>query len=61
MGPFHWKNRFLNICEIQELQTINSDYQILGNFKEKWKQIGNAFPTKMSKILAKSIHKQMIN
>tara|TARA_B100001057_G_C22842715_1_gene947736 strand:+ start:1348 stop:2376 length:1029 start_codon:yes stop_codon:yes gene_type:complete len=60
-GPFHWKNRFLNICEIQELQTINSDYQIVGDFKEKWKQIGNAFPTKMSKILAKSIHKQMIN
>lgn len=58
-GPFHWKNRFLNICEIQELQTINSKYQIMGNFKEKWKQIGNAFPTKMSEILANSIREQL--
>jgi DNA (cytosine-5)-methyltransferase 1 len=54
-GPFHWKNRFLRIEEIKRLQTIDDEYEILGNFKEQWKQIGNAFPSKMAKILANQI------
>ena len=54
-GPFHWKNRFLRIEEIKRLQTIDDDYIISGNFKEQWKQIGNAFPTQMSGILAEKI------
>ena len=54
-GPFHWKNRFLRIEEIKRLQTIDDYYIISGSFKEQWKQIGNAFPTQMSEILAKKI------
>ena len=54
-GPFHWKNRFLRIEEIKRLQTIDDNYSIEGSFKEKWKQIGNAFPTKMSEIIAEKI------
>ncbi|EKC48139.1 DNA cytosine-5 -methyltransferase, partial [human gut metagenome] len=32
MGPFHWKNRFLRIQEIQRIQTFPDDYIFLGNF-----------------------------
>ena len=54
-GPFHWRNRFLRIEEIKRIQTIDDDYVITGNFREKWKQIGNAFPSQMSEIIANQI------
>lgn len=54
-GPFHWHNRFLRIEEIKRIQTIDDDYEILGNFKEQWRQIGNAVPTKLAFILANKI------
>lgn len=54
-GPFHWRNRFLRIEEIKRIQTIDDDYEILGNFKEQWRQVGNAVPTKLAEILAKKI------
>lgn len=54
-GPFHWRNRFLRIEEIKRIQTIDDDYIILGNFKEKWRQIGNAVPTKLGEVIAKKI------
>lgn len=44
MGPFHWKNRFLRIQEIKRLQTFDDDYFISGDFREQWRQIGNAVP-----------------
>lgn len=54
-GPFHWQNRFLRIKEIKRIQTIDDDYEILGTFKEQWRQIGNAVPTKLAYILANKI------
>ena len=57
-GPFHWKNRFLRIEEIKRIQTIDDNFIINGNFKDQWKQIGNALPTKMAKIIAKEIKMQ---
>lgn len=54
-GPFHWKNRFLRIEEIKRLQTIDDKYEILGQFKEKWRQIGNAVPSKLAYIFARKI------
>ena len=54
-GPFHWQNRFLRIEEIKRIQTIDDDYEILGNFKEQWRQIGNAVPTELAYILATKI------
>lgn len=59
-GPFHWRNRFLRIEEIKKLQTIDDDYAITGNFKTKWKQIGNALPVKIAEILSKEIKKQIL-
>lgn len=54
-GPFHWKNRFLRIEEIKRIQTIDDDYEILGNFKEQWRQVGNAVPSYLGYILAEAI------
>ena len=34
------------------------NHKVYGNFKERWKQIGNAFPTKMAKIFADQIKVQ---
>lgn len=58
MGPFHWKNRFLRINEIKRLQTFDDDYEFCGNFREQWRQIGNAVPVRMAEILADAIRKQ---
>lgn len=60
MGPFHWKNRFLRINEIKRLQTFPDKYEIMGDFKDQWRQIGNAVPPLLIEILAKEIKKQIL-
>jgi len=59
MGPFHWKNRFLRISEIKRIQTFSDDYVILGDFKEQWRQIGNAVPPFLAEVIAGEIKKQI--
>lgn len=54
-GPFHWKNRFLRIEEIKRIQTIDDDYVITGEFKDQWRQVGNAVPSKLAEIFANSL------
>lgn len=54
-GPFHWRNRFLRIEELKRIQTFPDEYILLGEFKEKWRQVGNAVPVTMAKILAERI------
>jgi len=58
MGPFHWKNRFLRIQEIKRIQTFDDGYILCGDFRTQWRQVGNAVPPLMAKILANSIKKQ---
>ncbi len=55
-GPFHWRNRFLRIEEIKRIQTFDDNYILCGDFKEQWRQVGNAVPV----LLAESIAKQLI-
>lgn len=57
-GPFHWKNRFLRIAEIKRIQTFDDDYEITGDMKEQWRQIGNAVPVKLVHSIAIQIKKQ---
>lgn len=57
MGPFHWKNRFLRIQEIQRIQTFPDDYIFLGNFSDQWRLIGNAVPPKLVEPIARTIKK----
>ena len=58
-GPFHWRNRFLRIDEIKRLQTFDDDYLICGDFKEQWRQIGNAVPVLLAKTIAKELIKYL--
>lgn len=58
MGPFHWKNRFLRIQEIQRIQTFPDDYYFLGKFTDQWRQIGNAVPPTLVNSVAKQIKNQ---
>jgi DNA (cytosine-5)-methyltransferase 1 len=58
MGPFHWKNRFLRIDEIKRIQSFEDKHIFLGNFKEQWRQIGNAVPPLLAFQFAKEIKKQ---
>ena len=58
-GPFHWRNRFLRIEELKRLQTFPDDYQFCGDFKEQWRQIGNAVPPLFAKILANKIKEDL--
>ncbi len=55
MGPFHWRNRFLRINEIKRIQTFNDKFKISGDFRSKWRQIGNAVPPLFTEIIAKKI------
>lgn len=59
MGPFHWKNRFLRINEIKRLQTFADNYNFSGDFKEQWRQIGNAVPVKLVEVIATAIKQQV--
>lgn len=60
-GPFHWKNRFLRIEELKRIQTFPDDYDLCGDFKEQWRQVGNAVPVGMAEILAKKIKEMYFN
>jgi len=61
MGPFHWNNRFLRIQEIKRIQTFSDDYILAGSFKDQWRQIGNAVPPELARVLAASLLKQYFN
>lgn len=60
-GPFHWRNRFLRIEEGKRIQTIPDDYILVGDFKEQWRQIGNAVPSRMAEIIARKIKEMYFN
>lgn len=58
MGPFHWKNRFLRISEIKRIQTFDDNYELTGDMKDQWRQIGNAVPPLLVTKIADSIKNQ---
>lgn len=60
-GPFHWRNRFLRIEELKRIQTFPDDYLITGDFKEQWRQIGNAVPVLAAEVIAKKIKEDYFN
>lgn len=59
-GPFHWKNRFLRIEEIKRIQTLDDEYVLCGDFKEQWRQVGNAVPAFLAKKIATNLIKYLI-
>ena len=58
MGPFHWKNRFLRISEIKRIQTFDDTYELCGDFRDQWRQVGNAVPPHLVKQIASAIKDQ---
>lgn len=56
-GPFHWKNRRLNIRELAAIQTFPDDYEFYGSTGSKHKQIGNAVPPLLGKLIIEELCK----
>jgi DNA (cytosine-5)-methyltransferase 1 len=58
-GPFHWKNRKLNVKELKRLQSFPDDYLFIESKVESVKQIGNSVAPSMANALAKAAAKQL--
>lgn len=56
-GPFHWKNRRLNIKELAAIQTFPDDYEFYGSYYSIHKQIGNAVPPKLAQLIIEELIK----
>ncbi len=56
-GPFHWKNRKLNIRELASIQTFPEDYVFYGSYNSQRKQIGNAVPPLLAKQIIEELCK----
>jgi DNA (cytosine-5)-methyltransferase 1 len=59
VGPFHWKNRRLSMRELCRLQTIPDSYRLEGSLSDAQRQVGNAVPSAMAEVLARTIRKQI--
>ncbi len=58
-GPLHWENRFFKYEEYKRLQTFPDKYYIYGNKQIAVKQLGNAVPPQLARILAIAIREQI--
>lgn len=54
-GPFHWENRKLTNKEAALIQTFPRDYKFYGSMVSVRRQIGNAVPPLLSKIIFKEL------
>ena len=57
-GPFHWENRRLSMRELCRLQTFPDDVKIFGSRTSIQRQLGNAVPSLLAEVLARSIRTQ---
>ena len=60
-GPFHWKNRRLSVRELARLQTFPDNVMVTGNRIEAQRQIGNAVPSLLAEVLARTIRTQFFD
>ncbi len=59
MGPFHWRNRILRIAEVKRLQGFPDDWHLAGRVETQWRQVGNAVPPPLAKVLGTAIRLQL--
>lgn len=59
-GPFHWENRRLSRRELCRLQTFPDDVEIYGSRMSVQRQVGNAVPSLLAEVLARSIGTQLL-
>lgn len=52
MGPLHWRNRMLRIEEVKRIQTFPDDWYLDGTIEQQWRQVGNAVPVGLARVLA---------
>lgn len=60
VGPFHWENRRLSARELCRIQTFPDNVQISGGRTSVQKQLGNAVPSLLGEVLARSIATQLL-
>ena len=51
----------MRIEELKRIQTIPDEYELCGDFKEQWRQVGNAVPSDMAYIIASAIKEAYFN
>lgn len=61
IGPFHWKSRRFSTAELKALQTLPSDYVVLGDVLAAHLQLGNAVPSAMAEILGREMRRQFFD
>lgn len=54
-GPFHWANRRLRTVEMAALQGFPEGYELIGNRREKVRQLGNAVPPPMARRMVEAV------
>ena len=54
-GPFHWNNRRLRTPEMAALQGFPPDYVIAGSRRERVRQMGNAVPVPLARVMIKAV------
>jgi DNA (cytosine-5)-methyltransferase 1 len=54
-GPFHWENRRLRTPELAALQGFPRRYEIMGTRRERVRQMGNAIPVQLAKVMMESL------
>ncbi len=59
IGPFHWENRRLSWPEMAALQTFPGSFRIRCPRVETQRQIGNAVPSLLAEVLARSMVAQL--
>ncbi len=53
-GPFHWNSRRLRTAEMAALQGFPRGYRVAGTRRERVKQMGNAVPPPLAKIMVEA-------
>ncbi len=59
VGPFHWDNRRLRVPEIAAIQTFPKGYKFYGSRRSVQKQIGNAVPALMGKVMIEFVKESL--
>jgi len=59
-GPFHWKNRRLSVAEMCRIQTFPDNIHFDCGRTEIQRMVGNAVPSLLAEVLAKSIRAQLL-
>lgn len=59
-GPFHWESRRLSRRELCRLQTFPDSIHVVGNVAAVQRQVGNAVPSLLAEVIARSMWSQLL-